>query len=359
LNHREKLLEIYNKDLEIYLPDEVLKYIKNIGENSAKSKGVFTVLITLLTHKILFPKQDIRNHQKNMQNGFSGRSIDTEFITPTLKELELPSMAETGWLTRSLEQPYPYTLNYEGKISGKGRKEAFLQIVDFLEKNPEKAEEILKALLDFGIEIRDQSKVKIKPLENREVSINSIISILEKHFTENYGTHGGSKLPVIAFYSIFQILIEEISRYKNCRLAKLGSHTASDKTSKSAGDIEIFEDKELFEAIEIKLDKVIDITILRNSYEKIKLHNPKRYYILSHKGIKDEIEINSFVEKISNEHGCQVIVNGLIFTLKYYLRLIESPYKFFEIYSRNVEKDKELQKIHKDKLNNLINETLI
>ncbi len=55
-----------------------------------------------------------------MSQEISGRSIETKFITPTLKELGLPSMAESGWLTRSLEQPYPYTFDYEGKISGKG-----------------------------------------------------------------------------------------------------------------------------------------------------------------------------------------------------------------------------------------------
>jgi DNA (cytosine-5)-methyltransferase 1 len=49
-----------------------------------------------------------------MVGGFSGRRIDTQYITPTLKELGLPAMAESGWLTRSLEQPYPYTLDYNG-----------------------------------------------------------------------------------------------------------------------------------------------------------------------------------------------------------------------------------------------------
>ena len=52
-----------------------------------------------------------------MDQGFSGRSIDTKYITPTLKELGLTSMSESGWLTRSLEQPYPYDFKYQGKIS--------------------------------------------------------------------------------------------------------------------------------------------------------------------------------------------------------------------------------------------------
>jgi DNA (cytosine-5)-methyltransferase 1 len=51
-------------------------------------------------------------------------------------------------------------------------------------------------------------------------------------------------------------------------------------TSKSAGDIEIFNKDELFEAIEIKLDKPIDTNILRIAKEKIIKYNPKRYYII-------------------------------------------------------------------------------
>jgi DNA (cytosine-5)-methyltransferase 1 len=61
----------------------------------------------------------------------------TLYITPTLKELGLPSMAESGWLTRSLEQPYPYNLDYQGKISNKAVKKAFLNIIDYVESRPE------------------------------------------------------------------------------------------------------------------------------------------------------------------------------------------------------------------------------
>ena len=110
-------------------------------------------------------------------------------------------------------------------------------------------------------------------------------TIIEKHFTEKYGTHGGSKLPVIAFYAIYKSLISEIGRYKNCELAPLGSHTASDRTSKSAGDIQVMKNGRVFEAVEVKLDKLIDINITRIAYEKIARFNPERYYILSYIGI--------------------------------------------------------------------------
>ncbi|MGF1675365.1 MAG: hypothetical protein ACFCUV_17025 [Rivularia sp. (in: cyanobacteria)] len=83
-------------------------------------------------------------------------------------------------------------------------------------------------------------------------------------------------------------------------------------------------------------------------------------YILSSADIlqQDEAKIQLEIELIANNHGCQVIINGIIPTLKYYLRLITSVEKFVEDYSNFVEQDKELQPIHKIEWNNILN-TLI
>jgi len=131
-------MEIYKLSYSVIdikdIKKEIKEFIKSIGDKINTQKGVFTVLVTLLTHKIIEPSQDVRKHQSSMLGGFSGRSIDFSFITPTLKELGLPSMAESGWLTRSLEQPYPYNLDYNGKISDKVVKNAFLNVLDYVEK---------------------------------------------------------------------------------------------------------------------------------------------------------------------------------------------------------------------------------
>lgn len=99
-NHREKLLEIYRKSFNVAdinnISDEMINFLKIITGNIDRNKGVYTVLITLMVHKLLEPEQDIRLHQNKMKGGFSGRNIDTKYITPTLKELGLPSMAESG-----------------------------------------------------------------------------------------------------------------------------------------------------------------------------------------------------------------------------------------------------------------------
>lgn len=361
MNHKKKLLEIYRRSSTIddisNLNQETIDNIAVIGEKLSSQKGVFTVLVTLITHKILYPKQDIRYHQSNMEGGFSGRSIDTKYITPTLKELGLPSMAESGWLTRSLEQPYPYLLTYNGKISNKSVKKAFLEVLDYIQKYPKKSTSVLRLLLNQAIAAKKRLAVLITPLTNPErLTIQKVEEALNIHFNTNFKIHGGSKLPVLAFYGIYKLLINEVRRYENCTLLKLGSHTASDRTSKSSGDIEILKNNLPFEAIEVKLDKQIDSNMVRIAIEKIHRFNLERYYILSHVGIKtrDKDEIKNLIDETRKNHGCQIILNGVISTLKYYLRLIGDTQQFIETYSKLVEEDSELKRVHKMAWNNII-----
>jgi DNA (cytosine-5)-methyltransferase 1 len=366
MSHKDKLLETYKLSYSVTeitdVSAEIQQLIQIIAQQANTQKGVFTVLVTLLTHKIIDPKQDIRKHQASMIGGFSGRSIDTIHITPTLKALGLPSMAESGWLTRSLEQPYPYNLDYNGKISNKIVKKAFLEVLDFVEKKPNTAQNILRLLLNNVRSLQNDAIVSIVPLKNPEtLTIDNIVLALNEHFKAKYDTHGGSKLPVLAFFAIYKNLISEIGRYKSCSLATIGSHTSSDRTAKSAGDIEIFKNNQLFEAIEIKLDKMIDVTVVRIAIEKIARYNPERYYILSYIGIKesDKIEIAHLVDDLKLKHGCQIIINGLLPTIKYYLRLISSLEEFVSIYGKLIENDSEIQKVHKVKWNELVSKYLI
>lgn len=380
MKHQKKLSEIYrfilngsHKSIKItteiqQLPQNVLDNINLIGLNCFKQKGVYTVLVTLLTHKSLFPEQDVRFHQHNLHNGFSGRSIDTQYITPTLKNLGLPSMAESGWLTRSLEQPFPYTMEYQGKISGKGVKNAFLSILNFIEievkdiSQKRTSELLLICLLKTVIELSSKEKLgfiriqELDPQANKkvEIKINDIVSSLQEHFYCKYTTKGASKLPVIAIYAIYELLIKEVARYKNCSLKPLGSHTASDRTSRSAGDIEISSiepDNHLLEVIEIKYEKLIDKHMVEIAKEKILRFSPERYLILSSVNVKkdDEIDINQMINEILNGHQCQVIVNGIFPTLKYYLRLVSSLGEYINRYSGLIEKDQEIDFEHKQK----------
>ena len=138
MEHKQILEETYNKALvsgckNCGLKKETQKQIEEIVSRSEANKGILTVLITLIAHKIAVPAQDIRYHQAQMKGGFSGRGIDTAIITPFMKEHSFPAMAESGWLTRSLEQPLPYDMDYPGKIRPENIKTAFLSIIIFWE----------------------------------------------------------------------------------------------------------------------------------------------------------------------------------------------------------------------------------
>jgi len=91
---------------------------------SGGNKAVLAVIVTLLLKKMLSSEQDIRLHQKNMDNGFSGRGLDQRIVTPFLRDNKFPYMQSgSGWLTRSLEQNhlrmisiFPLNLKLDGMI---------------------------------------------------------------------------------------------------------------------------------------------------------------------------------------------------------------------------------------------------
>ena len=312
-------------------------------------------------HKILNPKQDIRNHQKGIKNGFSGRTIDTKYITPTLNELGLPSMRESGWLTRSIEQPLPLDKNFPGKI--KTGKEPFLNLIHFIETEPEYTEDTVLSILISLNKIKEQNTIKLTPLKNPEkISIVKISNELKGILNKKFKSSGGSKLPVLIFQSLLTTLCKELKRYENCSLKQMGSHLSPDSRSKSSGDLEIFKEEILFESYEIKHDVEITVHILNRVKRKIYKNNPERYYIFSSKVKHSEkSDIENKIKQIKNDHGCQVIIDDPIKTLTRYLRLIERLDSFLDHLSKEIINDKELKIEHKrewEKVYNQINKEI-
>lgn len=138
----ELLSEVYNNAMTVVgLNDKNITELKQSEQDqlnlviqySEQARGVLTVIITSIVYKILNPEQDIRNHQASIEGGYSGRTFDSKHITPFMKSHKFPSMAESGWLTRALEQKVPYDKNYSGAITPKELKPVFLEILDNIE----------------------------------------------------------------------------------------------------------------------------------------------------------------------------------------------------------------------------------
>lgn len=354
-----KALEKSTKNMPLYseLPDDFKTDIDTVVEFSESSKGVLAVTMTSLVYKALHHEQDVRCHQSSIEGGYSGRTFDTHYITPFLREKSFPNMAESGWLTRSLEQKAPYTMAYKGAITPPRLKRSFLMILDAVQSLPIGLDSAIEYLLFQLIQQRDSKKIELAKPQN--LSILTIMDILEEHFMYAYKGRGASRLPVLAFYAVYQLIVGEVKRYSGKKLLPLESHTSADVQSGRLGDIDIVDEQgDSFEAIEIKHEIPIDKEIVLRAKEKILPSCLNRYYILSTSHVKkeDELEIQGILNQVKNTHGCQIVVNGVMPSLKYYLRLIENPNSFITNYVSLMANDDTVRFEHKEVWNRIISE---
>jgi DNA (cytosine-5)-methyltransferase 1 len=361
----EYLEKIYVESMQIVGSDDKIKSdlneiitnsLNEILSRSESAKAVITVILTSSVYKILNPIQDIRNHQTSIPNGYSGRTFDSKYITPFLKSVKFPSMAESGWLTRSLEQKVPYDSNYSGAIRPESLKVAFLKTIDFIEKG-ENIDKVLSFLFQGLIIQRNAQQIDLAKPHN--LPIATIIDLLTRHFDSKYSAEGASRLPVLALYAAYQCLINETKRFEGKVLLPMESHTSADSRSGRIGDIDIVDEKgKAFEAVEVKHGIPITAQLVKDAFEKFKTTQVTRYYLLSTANIdtssKDEIEKD--IDRIKNIHGCYVIANGLIPSLKYYLRLLSDTSEFIENYVNLIEIDTALKYEHKKEWNNIISQ---
>ena len=353
---KQKNTKIFVKN---YITSKQFTFVNTIMNKAETQKAILAALTTVLVKKIIDPKQDIRLHKIELIGGFSGRSLDTKYVTPFFKDkFTRLAMKESGWLTRSIEQAHSFNLKFPGKIRDKEIKNAFLQIIKDVQDNKANPEKYLLILFILLIRETKKSNKKIKKiLIKEELSIDIIFGYLKKHFFAKYSVAGASKLPVIAIHSIYKSLLKDAERYKNKKLLSLKSHISSDFRSKSIGDIEIVDaNNDYFEVVEVKHKIPIDKIMVKDCFLKFKDKPVKRYYLLTTsdpnilKGHEEEVK--SLTEEIKKIHGCEVITNGIMNSLKYYLRLIQSPGEFINNYTSALRseflKSSEIKKQHID-----------
>ena len=358
------------------LSESQQKWVETIVEKAESQKAVLAVLITSLTKKIETPTQDVRYHKIELPNGYSGRSFDTQHITPFIKEkFGRLAMKESGWLTRSLEQVDPFTLEFRGKIRNEYVKKAFLEILNDIEENQADPKKYLQAIFTSLINLMERSTNSLSLLElddtdsaqipqSDTVTIDNIVNLLKYHFSFNYRVAGASRLPVLAVYSAYEMLMS-LERYEGKTLQPLKSHTTSDIKSGGIGDIEVLDENgEFFEAVEIKHNIQISSTLVRDAYQKFAETSISRYYLLTtaEPNVDDTDPVDLLVRQIHTRHGCEVIVNGILPSLKYYLRLLSNPRLVLDCYSRNLQLDfkqsTDIKEIHLRHWNELLESQL-
>ena len=127
-------------------------------------------------------------------------------------------------------------------------------------------------------------------------------------------------------------------------------HSAADARTGAIGDIEIVDNAEnVFEAIEVKHEQIISKAMVDSVKQKIRGSQVERYYILTtHSQHEPTEDVQMEVKTVKKLLGCQMIVNGVLPTIRYYLRLLSDPGDVLPIYADVLEKDEAIGFEHRD-----------
>ncbi|TAH30813.1 MAG: DNA methyltransferase [Cytophagales bacterium] len=350
MTEKEILAETYNvaENLDF---DTVSNLIKNdidvLIDKIDSNKSLVSALVTSLVKKIYEPKQDIRLHRTDFENGYSARVLDTQVTSPFFKD-NFPKYAnkESSFLTLATRERIKWTKDEGGnlKIRDKKLKACFLNIfeqVEALNANPKDYLNYIFAKLITLSKIEkalfESTNLQTENLET--LNIYLIIKMLQEHFD----TKQSSRLPVVAIYAIYEILLPKFERYKDKKLVILQVHTSSDKHG--FGDIEVYTtDNQPFEIVEIKHNIPIDKYLIFDIAKKMQNIKIDRYYILTtfangFVNAESEKEVTAYILELKKTQGIDIIANGIITTLKYYLRFIDNYQEFIDVYTQNLIKD--------------------
>lgn len=350
MTEKEILAEAYEvaQNLDFSTVSNLIKQdVDVLIDKIDSNKSLVSALVTSLVKKIHEPKQDIRLHRTDFEKGYSARVLDTQVISPFFKD-NFPKYAnkESSFLTLATRERIKWTKD-EGnnlKIRDKKLKTCFLNIFKQIEEqqaNPKAYLQYIFAKLTALSKIEqalfESTNLQTKNLET--LNIHLIIKMLQEHFD----TKQSSRLPVVAIYAIYEILLPKFERYKDKKLVILQVHTSSDKHG--FGDIEIYTtDNQPFEIVEIKHNIPIDKYLIFDIAKKTQHIKIDRYYILTtfangFANRESEKEVTEYVLKLKKTQGIDIIANGIITTLKYYLRFIDNYQEFIDVYTQNLIKD--------------------
>lgn len=343
------------------LPEDVIQNTDILVSHEETFKGVFTAYLTSLTYKYLHQDQDIRYHKIDLPNGYSGRSFDTKYVTPFLKKNHFAgAMKESGWLTRSIEQNAPFDFNFPGKIQSETVKVAFLKNLDYLQKNPLSAYPMIYCLLNKSYFANLKRNVLIiKPIfKESEFQIPKLIGMFRDYFNYQFNSRGASILPVLAIYALYQCMMKEFIRYKECHLDILGSHNSCDRSSGEAGDIAVRKNisNDLYEVVEVKFNIKPTSLMILDVFKKIAQTNIQRYYILStvDPDVTEWGDIDKGIQEISERHGCEIYVENIYSVIRETLEHFSNVNSFVDCFTTLLQNSTELNSEHKNVWNSIV-----
>jgi hypothetical protein len=303
-------------DIKRSCDDLVDSVTQNLG------RAIMGISILQMAIKAIEPNQSIRLHKGgsgdfSWVDGISMRTLDSNFLTPFLRANSLLSINADGvFMTRGLAENYPYSIVYKAAL--KGPKKSWLEVVEFLEQFPDKAEDmLLYSLSKLQSRANNFQNVVSDTEKSVTVWVDSIPdmsqteSLIERFLQE---APNSARLLEICIHSMIFTLGEDY--LCNLKLKPMAQMRSANKKAGNIGDIELVtnEDPELIiEAWDAKygLHQYIDeLDFLR---EKLDPHPEcKRAGFITDQSYSPDPEVDKKIQKIKSDFDVDVVIMNLM-----------------------------------------------
>lgn len=260
----------------------------------------------------------------------------------------LPYNVDTHWLSQTLSYSQPYMPDVILKTVPKKVGPDFIITANMIQNadSTERVKKITILILEKMIEERNKGNIPLTKPKN--LSIDQIMEILHRQFSTNYEKNA-PRLPQVAVYAIYKCLMNDVDRYSDFELKPLERMKTANRKSGTVGDIDLWENGRPIEAVEIKYEIPVGIAHVSEAIQKVQTESVERYFILStaKPDSNEWDEVQKLISDFRKSNGCEIIVNGVYETIKYYLRLLKSTNEFVNAYTELLAIDEDINYEHK------------
>lgn len=245
------------------LGEEIKKQLQMLvdGVTSEVGRALVGLTFLLITVKSVVPEQSIRLHKGSSRSGnfswkegISMRSIDSEYITPFLRDKGLLNLNKYGiMMTRSLAENYPYSRLYKAEM--RGPFDTWIKIVDELEMGDVDYKAALAYMMSLLINksnsFTQMAEETMKTLSAcRDITMEKAEDLLIGFFTE-------TRYSARAFEIVIHGFLQAYTRlgYADYALAPLSQMRSANKKHGNVGDVELMEGRRIVEAWDAKFGK--------------------------------------------------------------------------------------------------------
>ena len=286
---------------------------------SEVGRALVGLSVMQLCIKAISPEQNVRLHKGSVNRGsfswiegISMRTLDKNFVTPTLRKHDLLRLNADGFMmTRSLAENYPYSPLYKANL--RGAKKQWLALVEELESaktDPMASLQLLVSLLINAatsfVSAADELLILAKKRRDHYTTIQSMYALTVTHAERS---DYAARLFEVSMHTLMQGAVES-GALGYCSVKPLSQMRSANKKHGNIADVELIEDKDIVEAWDAKYGKGYLREEVEEIIEKIPSHDHLHTIGFVTSGhIERSSELEKRIDEISELHGIELKIS--------------------------------------------------